>query len=108
MAPLGEHGKKGIDALDVSGPFVAPVLRVGSHFEVFEHGQCAEYLPPFRHVSDPEMSPLPRRDAKEVAPLIDDPPGDGRDRSGDRLEQGRLAGAVRADNGDELPLGHGE
>jgi len=82
---------------------VAPVPRVGSHFEVFEHRQRAEHLPPFRHVCDPEMSPLPSCDAKEVVPFIDDPAGDGRDGPGNRLEQGRLAGAIRADDGHELP-----
>jgi hypothetical protein len=52
---------------------------------------------------DAEMRPLGRRDREQVAPLEGDAAGGRRNRAGNRLEQRRLAGAVRADDRDELP-----
>ncbi len=57
---------------------------------------------------DAEMGALVRRQREQVTALEGDRSGAGRDRSRDRLEQRRLAGAIGPDDCDELALGDGE
>src|SRR6266542_933658 len=101
---LGERRKELEDAGEVVGPPRARRRRQRPHLEVLHHGHGAEDLAALGNVGDAEPGPLRGREAQEVAPLVDDAPGGGRDRPRDRLEEGRLAGAVRADDGHELAV----
>ena len=85
-----------------------PRTRVGAHFEVFEDRQRGENLPPLRHMRDAEMGALGGGTASRSRPSNRILPPAGVDRAGDRLEQRRLAGAVRADDRDELSLADGQ
>src|SRR6266542_1014305 len=101
---LGERRKELEDAGEVVGPPRARRRRERPHLEVLHHGHGAEDLAAFGDVGDGEPGPLRGREAQEVAPLVDDAAGGGRDRPRDGLEEGRLAGAVRADDGHELAV----
>src|SRR5438105_14925252 len=91
-AAFGENREQGKDALDAARPLLAPVPRVGTHFEVFEHRQRGEDLPPFGYVRDADMGALPRRHAEKVVPIVAHPPAERRDGSRDRLELSGPAG----------------
>ena len=87
---------------------VAAVARIGAHFEIFQNRQSWQRPGGPRHMRDAEMSAPPRRDAEKIPPLISDPSGGRLDSPGNGFEQGRLAGAVRADDRDELPFADSE
>jgi hypothetical protein len=53
---------------------------------------------------DAEMGAFRRRHGEQVPSFEKDRSGNRRHRPGDSLEQGRLPGAVRPDDRDELPL----
>ena len=76
----------------------------GSELEVLHDRERGEDAPALGDVGDPERGPVARSEGSEVPPSIGDAAGLGRDRAGDRLEQGRLAGAVRTDDRHELAL----
>ena len=53
-------------------------------------------------MGDAEMRAFGGRDREQVLSIVGDRACDRRDDAGDGLEQRRLAGAVRTDDGDEL------
>ena len=59
-------------------------------------------------LEDEGHAPLVRRQARHVAPGDGDSPGGGHHEAGDGPEQGGLAAARGAEQGDELTLGDGE
>src|SRR6185437_8354096 len=83
-------------------------LQGAAHFEVLLDAHAREDLPPLRDLADAELADAVRREAGDVLPGEANPsarrpvhPGDGADERG-------LAGAVRADDGDDLAVGDGK
>ena len=102
VAPFREDRK---ELQDHRQRFAEPRLAlagVGAHFEIFHHRHRGEHLAPLRHMRDAELRALGRRHREQVLPVVGDLAADRRNDAGDGLEQRGLAGAVRADHGDEL------
>jgi hypothetical protein len=85
-ATLGEHSKQLVDTVEVALPLGPAAERVGTHFEVFEHGHRGEDLPPLRRMGNAEMRALRRRYCEEVPVFEGDLAGTRLDRPRDRLE----------------------
>ena len=81
---------------------VAP--REGAQVEVLPHRQGAEDAPPLGHLGDAEPHQLVRLDGVDRLPLEVDLAAAGAQQAADGLEGGRLAGAVGAQDGDDLAL----
>jgi hypothetical protein len=103
---LGEQRKPRVDPLEVVFPVPPASLGVGAHLEILEHGERRKHLPAFGHVREPAMRARRRLHRQQVGALEADRSRQRRDDAGDGLEQGRLAGAVRTDDGDELARVH--
>ena len=78
-----------------------PVRRDG---EVLSHGEVVEQLGALPGPCQAAPRPDVRWHPREVAPVQLDPPGVP-DEAGDRVDERRLARAVRADEADQLALG---
>jgi hypothetical protein len=101
VAPLaGEHGK--------AREHLRHALRhargrdVAADLEVLGDRHAGKYVVLLRHVGDAEARDVAREKADERAVLDRDRAARRRQQSGDRLEQGRLARAVRADDAHDL------
>ena len=71
---------------------------------VLEHGELGEDVGALERAADAHAADRVRRDAGDVAALERARcPLSGSQVAGDQIEQGRLAGAVRADHGGDLP-----
>ena len=81
---------------------------VGPHLEVVEHAHGGEDEPPFRDVSYAEADHLVRRQAVDPPAEKGDLAGDRVDQPGDGAQERALACTVRADEGHDLALVHGE
>src|SRR5206468_343539 len=81
-----------------------PVLRrlEPAEHQVVGDAELREELAPARDVADPEPRQLVRAPAVDGPAGEDDPAALGREDSGDRAQQRRLAGAVRPEHGDDL------
>ena len=92
----------------LGGPLAAvgPPVAVHRHLEVLGHRQGREHALPAGHHGDAEPGDLVGRRAGDVAPVEDDRAVGRRHDAGDGLEQGRLAGAVGAEQGHDLALAH--
>src|SRR3954471_12732442 len=71
-------------------------LRGDAH--VLEHAELREQVRDLERLGDPEMGEAVLRLGRDVAALEADPPGARRERAGDEVEEGALAGAVRPDD----------
>src|SRR5262249_32356554 len=82
--------------------FHAATSRVGAEAEVLPDGKLVERPPPFGHVRDAgacgSVGP-----ARKLRAVEEDVPGPAHG-AGDGTQRRRLAGAVRAEDGDELAL----
>src|SRR6267378_2048097 len=106
IAALLQHRKQGIDLLEIARPLRASLVGQRAHLEVLEDAERPEHLPPFGHVRDAEMGALRRRHREQVAAFEADAARCRRHGARHRFEQRRFAGAIRADDGDELPRLH--
>ena len=70
--------------------------------EIFLDGQVGEDVAGLRNEADAETNHLMRRKAGDITPVMVDAAALEQDEAGDRLEKGRLAGAIRADDGHDL------
>ena len=77
----------------------------GPDLEVLGDGELDERAPPLGHLADAELGDLLGRLADELLAVERDAALDPAQRSADRPQQGRLAGAVGAEHGDHRPLG---
>ena len=77
----------------------APICRFS------QHGHARKDAPPLRRLRDAEPRDLVGRQLGDVAPGEQDAAGAGARLAEDRHHQRRLAGAVGADQGDDLALG---
>ena len=71
--------------------------------QVLEHAHALEDGAPLGHMADAERHDLVRGSADDIAALEGDRPGRRTDQTGDGLEQRGLAGAIGADQGNDLP-----
>src|SRR6185295_15984968 len=98
-----EHGE---DVVESSFRLAARAREEAADLEVLEHAQAGEDLPPLGDLADAEVAGDMRLAAGNVLPLELDFPGAGLLDAGDGADERGLAGAVGADDGDDLALRH--
>src|SRR5262249_33782248 len=86
----------------------AIAAQVSAHFQIFQYRHLWENVAPLRTMRDPEGENSAGRDMGDVAAFERDRACDRVQQSRDRLQGRRLAGPVRADEGNELTLPDGE
>jgi hypothetical protein len=94
----GEAGEGGVDV----GLDVVVAARPGAEQQVVADGLAGEYPPPLGRVGDAERNGFRRADAGQVGTVEVDGPLGGFDDAADGPEQGGLACAVGAEQGDHL------
>ena len=77
---------------------------VGAHLQVLQHRHAGEDAPALGRLADPADHPQVGAQVGDVLPVEPDPAGGDRAQPGDGPHGGGLAGAVRADQGDDLAL----
>ena len=107
LLALLEHREQLEDALHHR--LVAALALVGAHLEVLDHAHDREHPPALGHVADAERrrSRGPGR-RRAACPSKRTPPDRRAQQPGDRAQRRGLAGAVRAEQRDDLALLHGE
>ena len=80
------------------------IVERRAHLQIFEHRHAREDAAPLRRLRDPHARDLVRRHAGDVAPVIDDRAVARLRIAADRHHQRRLAGAVGADQRDDLAV----
>src|SRR5262249_45617330 len=78
----------------------------GAELEIFAHREEREHAPPLGNEGDSELGALIRRQARDVVPAKMDGAGTRQKCAGDRAQRRRFAGAVRANQRDDLALLH--
>ena len=104
VQPLLQAREQREDALEIGGE----VRLLGddrAHLQVFHHGHAREDAPPFRRLGDAQPRDLVRRQLRDVVPVEHDRAFARARIAEDRHHQGGLAGAVRADQRDDLAVG---
>src|SRR3954470_8720021 len=96
-----ERGKKDEELLHSPGR-CADARRLASDFEVLGHREVGEDAPVLGHVAEPEPGNLVRRAPVDARALEADLARARLDEAHQRLERGRLAGAVAAEEGHDL------
>ncbi len=76
--------------------------QVAAELEVLAHRHAGEEAPPLRHDGDARRAEAMRRQARDVAAVKDEAAGARALDAGDGVDQRRLAGAVRADDREQL------
>jgi hypothetical protein len=105
---LGEPRKLIEDARHV-GRDPAPIrAQVTAHFQIFQHRHLREHVASLRTMREPERKNGARGGMGDVVSVEHDRAGNRMQQSRDRLQGRRLAGSVRADQGDELTFADGE
>ncbi len=100
---LLEPRKQREDALQPAGAIgLAAVGGVGAHLQVFRNAHARENPAAFRRLGDAQPGDFVRRHVGDVLPVEFDLAGAGAGLAEDRHHQRRLAGAVGADQGDDL------
>ena len=78
----------------------------GAQRDVLAHGQAREHPPPLRHMTDAKANDGFRLQPQQRLALIPDRAGEIGHEAGDGAQGGAFAGAVRAEQGHDLPLLH--
>ena len=78
----------------------------GAHPEVLVHREAAEHVVGLRHVGDPPRGQPVRREVGDLAPREPNAPRRDGHEARNRLDEGGLAGAVRADDRHHLAPAH--
>ena len=108
MPALGENREEGKDVFEIlahRGPVAA---QIGADIEVLQDRELGEDMPPFRHLTDtPGHDPV-RRQTADLLAVKDNAPRHRPHHPGNRHQGRGLAGAVAADQGDDLALVHRE
>ena len=95
-------------ALEVGRDRVAVGAGEGAHLQVLEHGHAREDPATLRRLRDPQAHDAVGGEAVEALPVEDHGAPARPHRAEDGAEGGGLAGAVGADEGDDLPRLDGE
>ena len=102
--PLAKPREEREDALEVPLELDLVGPRVGTHLEVLEDGHPAEDAPTLGRVAHaPPHEPVGRH-VRDVVPVEGERPGPGVHEAAEGAEGRRLAGAVGAQQGDDLTL----
>ena len=105
LAPRGQGGEGGERLVDHVGVVLAaPPALPGRDAQVVLHAQVGEDPLAAGHLGHAEAGDLVGRQVGDVAPVEDDGAVVGLDHPADGPQQRRLAGAVGADEGDDLAL----
>src|SRR3954453_18667286 len=104
LLALLEAREERVDAVDVLADPGAVAAGERAHLEVLEDRHPREDAPPLGRLGDPDLGDRVARQALDVAAVEDDPPGPRRDDARDGPQRRRLAGAVGADQRDDLAL----
>ena len=100
--------KQGEDALQVLGDRVLVLANEGAHLQVLGHRQPGEDAPAFRHHGHAAIHDLMRLVRSKILAFQDHASFAGLHRLRDRAQRGGLAGAIAADQGDDLALFDGQ
>ena len=103
LQALLQAREQGADPLEILVEMGQPV-HGRAHLQVLEHGHAREDAPPFRGLGDRQARDLVGRHLGDVPPRIGDRALARARVAEDRHHQGRLAGAVGADQRDDLAL----
>ena len=99
------RGKERVDTLEVAlHLLVAARALERAHLQVLEHAHPREEPPPLGRLRDPELHDLVRGPIRDLLALEADRSPPRAVEAVDRAERRRLAGAVRADQRDDLAL----
>ena len=93
---LAQHGERAGDAVD-GGVVHRLGQGVAAHFQVLGHRHRREIATALRHEADAALEALPRRQALDGLALEHDLAAEQAVGAVDRAQQGRLAGAIAAD-----------
>src|SRR5262249_43918780 len=104
LLALLEAREQRVDAIDVLADRLRVLAREGAHLEVLQHGHAREDAAPLRRVGDADRGDGVTGHRLDLAPLEHDPPAARRDDARDRAQRRGLAGAVGADQRDDLAL----
>src|SRR5215470_13211695 len=77
-------------------------MDVATDLDVVEDGHAPEQGDVLERARDPQLGPLVRFQMRDVAAVEHDPSAAGRVDTADAVEDARLAGAVGADDGEEV------
>src|SRR5713101_751697 len=105
MSELLPHGRAPVQRLEHEAPLH---LQEPPRHDVVEHAHALEEGDILERAGDAEGRHLVRPEARPVLAFEDDPPLVGVVEAADHVEQRRLAGAVGADDGHDLPAPDGE
>ena len=105
-----EPGKVGIDEVDVAIDFLVTACKCAD-LEVFEHGHVGDDAPSLHDLEDAAANDFVRVFVGDRLPVEGDVASDdfavfGVQQTGDGLQRRRFAGAVRPEQGDDLPFGN--
>mmetsp|Transcript_5523 Transcript_5523/g.13342 ORF Transcript_5523/g.13342 Transcript_5523/m.13342 type:complete len:248 (+) Transcript_5523:1701-2444(+) len=110
QAPLLQAGKQLQRPLQVAGDValgpLAGVARKGAQAQVVGDGHRREHAPAFRRVGQAAAGDVIALKAVDAAVVQRDLAAGGLDHAADGPHGGGLAGAIGADQGHDLPLGH--
>ena len=107
VAALGlEVGEEPVDAVVGGGEVAA--AQEGAHLEVLVHRHLAEHVVHLRHVADAAVHDAVGRPAGDVLAVEHDVATADGEQAEHGLHRGGLAGAVGADDDDDLALAHGD
>src|SRR5690242_7177378 len=104
MQALRQHRKQRaypVERLRAPCPRGAPV---SAELQVLAHGHASEEAAAFGDDGDALLAVAMRREAREIATVQAHRAGDDTVQAGDGVDQRGLAGAVRADDADQLAL----
>ena len=96
------------EPIESAGEEVVLQQVVPADHDVVQHAHVVEQRQVLEGPADPEWRARGRLQVRDVASLEDDPPFGRRVSAGDAVQHRRLAGAVRADDREQLAAVHAE
>jgi hypothetical protein len=100
---LMQAGEQAVDAIEVPDRFdVASSTTVGAQPEVLDDAERRRHVAALRHDGETGSDQATRAQRADLFAFELDRPARRPHEPGDRVDEGRLAGAVGADEGDEL------
>jgi hypothetical protein len=106
--PLAEHVEELVDRAEPPVPLAGRPGRTGPEQQVLLDREVAENPAAFHAVRDAETDDAVRGPSVDAAPVEPDLAAGDRQHPADRPGRGRLAGTVRAQQGEHFPFRHGE
>ena len=103
---LLQAGEELIHPLDILFDLFLILAQVGADLEVFEYGHVREHAPSLGNLRDARGENGVDGLAEQLLVVVGDGAGLGLDKAGDGTQRGGFARAVRADEGDDLAVGH--